>query len=57
VLKNKICLKKFAKPADVHLVGEKNGSVAGMKCIIVARVVRSRSLKSKFGANIEYIKI
>jgi hypothetical protein len=46
VLKNRICQKKYAKPVVVHLVGEKNGSDAGTKYSIVARGVRSRSLKN-----------
>jgi hypothetical protein len=52
VLKNKIYQKKFAKPVDVHLVGEKNGSVVGMKCSIVAKGVRSRNLKNNFNLSI-----
>jgi hypothetical protein len=46
VLKNRIYQKKYAKPVDAHLVGEKNGSDAGTKYSIVARGVRSRSLKN-----------
>jgi hypothetical protein len=40
----------------VPLVGEKNGSVAGMKCSIVVKVAKKSHPKSKIEANIECIK-
>jgi hypothetical protein len=54
VLKNRICQKKYAKPVVDHLVGEKNGSDAGTKYSIVARDVRSRSLKNDAYLSILY---
>jgi hypothetical protein len=54
VLKNRICQKKYAKLVVVHLVGEKNGSDAGTKYSIVARAVRSRSLKNNAYLSILY---
>jgi hypothetical protein len=41
VLKNKIFPKRFAKPAVVHLVGEKSGKGVGTKFNIVARGVKN----------------